>query len=32
LATKRYNKIKEEGRLRNDLEIWTKDSQIDIIR
>ena len=32
LAIKRYNKIKEEGRLRNDLEIWTKDSQIDIIR
>jgi len=32
LATKRYNKIKEENRLRNDLEIWTKDSQIDIIR
>ena len=32
LATKRFNKIKEEGRLRNDLEIWTKDSQIDIIR
>jgi hypothetical protein len=32
LAIKRYNKIKEEGRLRNDLEVWTKDSKIDIIR
>jgi len=32
LATKRYNKLKEEGRIRNDLEIWTKDAQIDIIR
>jgi len=32
LATKRYYKIKEEGRLRKDLEIWTKDSEIDIIR
>ena len=32
LATKRYNKLKEDGRLRNDLEVWTKDSNIDIIR
>ncbi len=32
LATKRYNKLKEDGRLRTDLEIWTKDSKIDIIR
>ena len=32
LATKRYNKLKEDGRLRTDLEIWTKDSDIDIIR
>ena len=32
LATKRWNKLNEEGRLRNDLEIWTKDSEIDIIR
>jgi len=32
LATKRYNKLKEEDRLRNDLEIWTADSDIDIIR
>lgn len=32
LATKRYNKLKEEDRLRSDLEVWTEDSQIDIIR
>ena len=32
LATKRFNKLKEDGRLRNDLEVWTKDSKIDIIR
>ena len=32
LAIKRYNKLKEEGRIRNDLEIWTKDAEIDIIR
>ena len=32
LATKRFNKLNEDGRLRKDLEIWTKDSQIDIIR
>jgi len=32
LATKRFNNLKSDGRLRNDLEIWTKDSQIDIIR
>jgi hypothetical protein len=32
IATKRFNKLKEEKRLRNDLEIWTKDSDIDIIR
>ena len=32
LATKRYNKLKEDGRLRKGLEIWTKDSEIDIIR
>jgi len=32
LATKRFNKLQEEDRLRNDLEIWTKDSEIDIIR
>ena len=32
LATKRFDKLHEEGRLRNDLEVWTKDSEIDIIR
>ena len=32
IATKRYTKLKEEKRLRNELEIWTKDSKIDIIR
>ena len=32
LATKRYYKLKEDGRLRKDLEIWTRDSKIDIIR
>ena len=32
LATKRFDKLHEEGRLRNDLEVWTKDSKIDIIR
>ena len=31
-ATKRYNKLKEQDRLRNDLEVWTPDSNIDIIR
>ena len=32
LATKRFNKLNSDGRLRNDLEVWTKDSEIDIIR
>jgi hypothetical protein len=32
LATKRFNNLKSDGRLRNELEVWTKDSQIDIIR
>lgn len=32
LASKRYNNLKEDGRLRNKLEVWTKDAQIDIIR
>ena len=32
LATKRWNKLNEEPSLRNDLEVWTKDSKIDIIR
>ena len=32
LATKRWNKLNEDGRLRKDLEVWTRDSKIDIIR
>ena len=32
LATKRFDKLSQEGRLRNELEVWTKDSKIDIIR
>ena len=31
-ATKRYNKLKECGSLRTELEVWTKDMDIDIIR
>jgi len=31
-ATKRYNKLKSEGRLRTELEVWTKGENIDIIR
>ena len=27
LATKRYYKLKEDGRLRKDLEIWTRDTR-----
>ena len=32
MATKRFDNLNSDGRLRNDLEIWTKESQIDIIR
>ena len=32
MAIKRFNNLNKDGRLRNDLEVWTKDSQIDIIR
>ena len=34
LASKRYNKLVEENRLRKELEVWTKDTmhKIDIIR
>lgn len=32
LSTKRWTKLKEEGRLRSELEVWSKDSKIDIIR
>ena len=28
----RYNKLKESGNLRTELEVWTKDMDIDIIR
>lgn len=31
-ATKRYESLKEDGRLRNDLEVWSENSNIDIIR
>ncbi len=32
MATKRFDNLNSDGRLRNDLEVWTKDSKIDIIR
>ena len=32
LSTKRFDKLQSEGRLRKDLEIWTTESEIDIIR
>ena len=31
-ATKRYNKLKEEGRFRTKVELWTDDDDIQIIR
>ena len=31
-AENRYNKLKQEDRLRTELEVWTPDAQIDIIR
>ena len=31
-AAKRYEKLKEQGRLRRDLEIWDGNHEIDIIR
>jgi len=31
-ATKRYNKLKEEDRLRTEIEVWSNDNNIDIIR
>ena len=31
-ATKRYNKLKEEDRLRTEIEVWSNDENIDIIR
>ena len=32
MASKRYNKLKSSGSLRTELEVWTKDMDIDIIR
>ena len=32
LATKRHTKLQEENRLRTELEIWTEESNLDIIR
>jgi hypothetical protein len=32
MASKRYTKLKTEGNLRTELEVWTKDMDIDIIR
>jgi hypothetical protein len=31
-ATKRYEKLKEDGRFRNNVELWTEDDDIQIIR
>ena len=31
-ASTRYETLKSEGRLRTELEVWTKDMEIDIIR
>jgi hypothetical protein len=31
-ATKRYEKLKAEGRFRNKVELWTEDDNIQIIR
>jgi hypothetical protein len=31
-ATNRYETLKQEGRLRTTLEVWTNDTNIDIIR
>ena len=31
-AGKRYDKLKEEGRFRNNVELWTEDKDIQIIR
>jgi hypothetical protein len=32
LATKRFNNLKADGRLRTELELWSKEANIDIIR
>ena len=31
-AVKRYDKLKESGQLRKELELWNSSSNIDIIR
>ncbi len=31
-ASKRFENLKNDGRLRNELEVWTKNQEIDIIR
>ena len=31
-ASKRYDSLKSEGKLRTELEVWSKDMDIDIIR
>ena len=31
-ATKRYEKLKKDGRIRNRIELWTEDDNIQIIR
>ena len=31
-ATKRYEKLKKEGRLRTEIETWTSQKSIDMIR
>ena len=31
-ATKRYDKLKQEGRFRDKVELWTNDDDIQIIR
>jgi len=32
MSAKRYEKLKSDGNLRTELEVWTKDMEIDIIR
>ena len=32
MATKRFNNLQDQGRLRNELEVWSKNADIDIIR
>ena len=32
LATKRYNKLKQENRLRTEMEVWTNDKEMEVIR